>query len=133
MVWIVRLCLTALVATIMAVIGYQLMFKQGVERWNLDEESLYFVVPSVLLWLALAVVLYRGNYVTAMGWGLLSPIVGSFFVGGPAGPVVALVSWYVTFPIGILTGVLVKLCLSIRSRPPRTLQPSEAASPDSGI
>ena len=116
MLWLVRPALTAMVAAVMAVIGYQLMFKEGAERWSLDGQSFFFVVPSVLLWLALAFVLYRQNYVTAIGWGLLSPLVGSLFVGGVAGPVVALAMWYVTFPVGILTGVLVKLCVSVGGR-----------------
>ena len=116
--WLVRLALTALVAAVMAVIGYQLTFKPASERWTLDEQSFFFVGPSVLLWLALAFVLYRQNYITAVGWGLLSPILGSLFVGGLAGPFLVLTMWYAAFPVGVLTGVLVKLCLAFGSQTP---------------
>jgi hypothetical protein len=96
----------------MAVLGYQLMFKAPAEWGLLDSQSFYFVWPSILLWLVLAFVLRRHNYITAIGWGLLSPIIGSLMVAGPFGPFVALAMWYATFPVGIITGVLVKLCMS---------------------
>ncbi len=112
MLWITRLTLTALIATMMAVVGYQLMFKPVNELSEFDGQSFMFVVPSVLLWSLLAFVLRRETYVTAVGWGVLSPIIGSLLINWAIGPVVAIVMWYVTFPVGILTGVLVKLCVS---------------------
>jgi hypothetical protein len=118
MAWIFRLVLTAFIAAVMAVVGYQFIFTDDSERWKLDGQSFYFVVPSVLLWLVLAPVLRRQNYVSAVGWGLLSPLIGSLLAGGPAGPLLVLVMWYAAFPIGILTGVLVKLCVSLGSKRP---------------
>lgn len=112
MFWITRLILTALIATMMAIVGYQLMFKPINELLQFDEQSFMFVTPSVLLWFVLAFILRRETYVTAVGWGLLSPIIGSLFINWAIGPAVAIVMWYVTFPIGILTGVMVKLCVS---------------------
>ena len=107
-----RLALAALVAAVMAVVGFQLAFRLGPGVWQLDAQSARLVGPSVLLWLALSPLLSNGDYVTAAGWGLLSPILGSLLAAGPVGPFVALVLWYVTFPVGVLTGVLVKVCLS---------------------
>lgn len=111
--WMLRLALVVLVAAAMAVVGYQLLFREGSERWILDGQSLYFVLPSVLLWLALAPVLSRHGYVTAVGWGVLSPLIGALFVAGPFGFFVVLALWKVAFPVGVVTGVLVKLAISI--------------------
>ena len=110
--WTIRLLLTAFVAAIMAVVGYQLMFKLGPDRWRLDEQSALLVLPSVALWLMLALILHRQNYLTAFGWGLLSPLIGSLFVAWLAGPAIVLAMWYVAFPVGIVTGFLVKFCVS---------------------
>jgi hypothetical protein len=112
MAFAIRLTLAALVAAVLAVVGFQLAFRQGPGVWLLDGQSARLVGPSVLLWLALSPMLAHGGYVTAAGWGLLSPLLGSLLVAGPAGPFVALVLWYVTFPVGVLTGLLVKACLS---------------------
>jgi hypothetical protein len=111
-IMVVRLSLVVCVAAVMAVVGYQLMIKAPAEWGRLDAQSFYFVWPSIWLWLALAFVLRRQNYTTAIGWGVLSPIIGSLMVAGPFGPFVALAMWYATFPVGIITGVLVKLCMS---------------------
>lgn len=112
MLWITRLTLKALIATVMALVGYQLMFKPVNEVFAFDRQSFMFVVPSVLLWSVFAFILRRQTYVTAVGWGVLSPIIGSLLINWAIGPVVAVVMWYVTFPVGVLTGVLVKLCVS---------------------
>jgi len=66
----------------------------------------------------LASVLRRHDYVSVVGWGLLSPVLGSLLVAGPFGPFIALAMWYATFPVGIVTGVLVKLCVSGREAYP---------------
>ncbi len=113
MLWITRLTLTALIATVMAVVGYQLMFKPVSELSEFDGQSFMFVAPSVMLWSVLAFILRRQTYVTAVGWGVLSPIIGSLLINWAIGPVVAIVMWYVTFPVGVLTGVLVKCCVSL--------------------
>ncbi len=114
--WRLRLALVVLVAVAMAVVGYQMLFREGSERWTLDGQSLYFVGPSVLLWLVLAPVLSRHGYVTAVGWGVLSPIIGALFVAGPFGFFVVLSLWNIAFPVGVVTGVLVKLATSIGKR-----------------
>jgi hypothetical protein len=75
-----------------------------------------------MLWLVLAPVVSRHGYVTAAGWGVLSPVIGALLVAGPFGFFVVLTQWHVAFPVGILTGVWVKLATSIGalspSRPP---------------
>jgi hypothetical protein len=108
-----RLALVVLAAVVMAVVGYQLLFRDGAEMWTLDRQSFYFVWPSVVLWVALAPVVSRHDYVTAVGWGVLSPIVGALFVAGPVGIFAVLAQWYVTFPVGVVTGVLVKFATSV--------------------
>jgi hypothetical protein len=41
-----RLALVVVVAVVMAVVGYQLLCREGSERWALDRQSFYFVWPS---------------------------------------------------------------------------------------
>jgi hypothetical protein len=110
--WRIRLLLTAVVASVMALIGYQLMFHEGPGWWRLDQQSTYFVLPSIALWLVLAPLLSRQTYVTAVGWGVVSPFLGSLLVAGPAGLFIVLAMWYATLPVGVVTGLLVRLCVS---------------------
>jgi len=115
--WAVRLLLTAVVASAMAVIGYQTMFHEGPGWWPLEQRSTYFVLPSVALWLVLDPILSQRSYVTAIGWGLLSPFLGSLLVAGPAGLFGVLTMWYAALPIGVITGLLVRFCASLGRRP----------------
>jgi hypothetical protein len=128
MIWGIRLGLVVAVAAGMGAAGYLLVF--GVIGATGAGLAL-FVALSVTIWLVLALVIHRSNtYVTAIAWGLFSPLIGATFLGPPISYLYVLSKWYVCFPIGLATGLLVKFCVSIGGRLTGTTPPGAMSSKD---
>jgi hypothetical protein len=117
MIYSVRRVLSvALVAAMMAVVGYGLLVGGTV----LLQDGLTSVVVgvSVVLWLFLAAVIQdhakcgKNGLSTAIGFGLLSPLIGGAFFG-PLALMLLVIKWYISFPVGAVTGVLVWACVTI--------------------
>ena len=114
MIWVVRLSLVAAIAAGMGATGYLLVF--GVNGATGGGLAL-FVALSIAIWLVLALVIHRSNtYVTAIAWGLFSPLIGATFLGPPISYLYVLSKWYACFPVGLATGLLVKFCVSLGGR-----------------
>jgi hypothetical protein len=98
----------------MAVLASQLVFwAWGDVRWHFGQWVFVFaIVPYMVFWTLMALLLKHQPYFVAAALGLLSPLVGTsfFLVGGWA---IAVEMWYIVFPMGIVTGILVKACVSV--------------------
>jgi hypothetical protein len=98
----------------MAVLGSLLVsWAWGDVNWRLVQGLfLYVGVPYVVFWTLIAFLVKRQTYLLATGLGLLSPLIcSSFFL--LVGWIIVLQVWYIAFPIGIVTGLLVKVCVSV--------------------
>ena len=89
----------------------------------------WMAVVSVILWLCLSPLVYRQSLGTAISVGLMSPLL-VMALGSPIA-VLALffdMRYWVIFPTGALTGVLIRTCLTIgreseRSKPKHAVDP----------
>ena len=114
MIWVVRLSLVAAIAAGLGVAGYFLVF--GIDGATGGGLAL-FAALSIAIWLVLALVIHHSNtYVTAIAWGLFSPLIGATFLGPPISYLYVLSTWYVCFPVGLATGLLVKFAVSLGGR-----------------
>jgi len=127
MIWLIRLSLVSLVAAVMGIVGFRLLpgftFAPGG----------YLVVSAVsaALWICLTPLVYRQGLGMAVSVGLLSPLIGIV----PFMPIALFVflvdfRYWVVFPTGALTGVLVRACLSIGQDSARGKPKYAAGLPD---
>jgi hypothetical protein len=115
MIWVVRLSLVAAVAAGMAVAGELFVF--GINGAP-SGGFIFFAALSIAVWLVLALAIHSSNtYVTAIAWGLFSPLIGATFIAPPISYLYVFSKWYACFPVGIATGLLVKFCVSLGGRP----------------
>lgn len=129
MIWVVRLSLVAAIAAGLGVAGSLLVF--GIDGATGGGLAL-FAVLSIAIWLVLALVIHRSNtYVTAIAWGLFSPLIGATFLGPPISYLYVLSTWYVCFPVGLATGLLVKFAVSLGGRAAGTTPPSTTSAEES--
>jgi hypothetical protein len=98
---------TFIAATVMAALGYFLLFGGlGPPLWG---PLVTMVIVSNILWLVGAALLVRSepSIATALVFGLLSPIAGALLVSPGWGLEVVFHTAYICFPLGLLTGYLV--------------------------
>jgi hypothetical protein len=120
MLFAVRLTLVAIVAAIGALAGLGLLLGSAPRLG--DGITRLVLGVSVLLWLALSIVIRwqiargRNGLTTAVGLGLLSPLIGGLLIGPPLSLFLLLSKWYVSFPTGAIMGAVVWACLSIGAR-----------------
>jgi hypothetical protein len=112
---VARVAAATLLAGLMAVLACQILesWDPGGARWFPSPRVLLFVVvPYMACWAVLALLVRNQTYLVAAALGVLSPVIStSFFV--LVGWIVVIKLWYITFPIGIATGILVKWCMSV--------------------
>jgi hypothetical protein len=127
MIWLLRLSLVSLVAAAMAIVGFALL-----PGFSLRTSGRVGVAAiSAALWLCLSPLVYRQSLGMAISVGLLSPLIAiAPFV--PIAIVVLFVDirYWVIFPTGALTGVLVWACLTIGGESGRGKPKPIAGLPD---
>ena len=111
--WTLRLIPVSIIAVAMAVVG--LYLPTTIKGPALPLVGYVWVASSsVILWSALAFPVHRYNYAVAALLGVLSPLMGAFLVCPPVSHIYILYYWYVVFPVGLVTGLLVKLVLRMQ-------------------
>src|SRR5262249_12304963 len=109
-----RVICATLLAGAVAVLGLLLVSWAGGDAyWDLFRELLlYFVVPYTVFWGLMAILLKHQSYLIAVLLGILSPLIcSSFFL--LLGWIIVIQMWYIAFPMGLVTGILVKACVSV--------------------
>jgi hypothetical protein len=110
MLWLLRISLVGLAAAAMSLLGLALIPDTSLRPGGYAGAAPF----SVVLWLCLCPLVYRQNLGMAVSVGLLSPLIAF----GPLAPFLVLfalfdVRYWLVFLTGVLTGVLVRACLSI--------------------
>jgi hypothetical protein len=110
MMWLLRISLVSLAAAAMSFVGLALLPDVSLRPGGYAK----IAAVSVALWLCLSPLVYRQSLGMAVSVGLLSPLIA--FAPGLPMAVFALfldIRYWLVFPTGALTGVLVWACLSI--------------------
>ncbi len=112
---ILLLCFVLVVLTVigMSVVGWQMILGCMTGSWMPGSESFGLVLPSILVWSFLVFAVRRETPVGAAAWGLLSPVIGGMLMGGPIGLAMVVIHWYISFPVGAATGLLVRCCMRL--------------------
>jgi hypothetical protein len=110
MLWLLRISLVGLAAAAMSLVGLALIPDTSFRPGGYAAAA----AISVVLWLGLCPLVYRQSLGMAVSVGLLSPLIAL----GPMAPFHVFFAlfdvWYwLVFLTGVLTGVLVRACLSI--------------------
>ena len=111
---VLKLLLVSLVAVGMAFFGSSILSVTVLNHVDLD----FFyvsILPSLVIWLGLSPLIARCNYFVAAGIGLVSPVFGSLGGFPPLSWLFILHAPQVVFPVGIVTGILVKFVVSTGS------------------
>lgn len=66
---------------------------------------------NVVYWLTLAPVMATSKVVKLIGFGVLGPMVGSIIAGPPIDLMSTIRMGYFTFPVGVATAYLIKICM----------------------
>ena len=106
----VRLLAVGVIASIMAVVGMELIeLRQGSHT---DFNTLKFIVPlSILVWLVFSLVLRQRPVLVGIYVGFLSPFFGGIIVLPPYGLIVVFTNLVICIGVGITTGLLVAIVL----------------------
>ncbi len=75
-----------------------------------------FILVSVLIWIPLSFLLRRADPVRTILIGLISPLIGGCIMFPVWGAIGAFAAGVVTFPVGVLTAVFVRLALLVCDR-----------------
>jgi len=110
MLWLLRISLVGLAAAAMSRVGLALIPDTSLRPGG----SAGAAAVSVVLWLGLGPLVYRQSPGMAVSVGLLSPLIAL----GPMAPYLVFFALFdlrygLVFLTGVLTGVLVRACLSI--------------------
>ena len=110
MLWLLRLSLVGLAAAAMSLAGLALIPDTALRPGGYAVAAAF----SVILWLCLCPLVYRQSLGMAVSVGLVSPLIAL----GPMAPFLVFfglfdVRYWLVFLTGVLTGILVRACLSI--------------------
>jgi hypothetical protein len=110
MLWLLRISLVGLAAAAMSFVGLALVPDTSLRPGGYAGAA----AVSVVLWLGLCPLVYRQSLGLAVSVGLLSPLIAL----GPMAPFLVFcalcdVRYWLVFLTGVLTGVLVRACLSL--------------------
>jgi hypothetical protein len=110
MLWLLRISLVSLAAATMSGVGLAVLPDISLRPWGYAAVA----AGSVVLWLGLSPLVYRQSLGMAVSVGLMSPLI-VIAIGSPIA-VLALffdIRYWLVFPTGALTGVVIWACLSI--------------------
>jgi hypothetical protein len=127
MMWLLRISLVGLVAAAMSFVGLALLPDIALRPGGYAGVA----AVSVALWLCLSPLVYRQSLGMAVSVGLLSPLIAI----APGLPIVVFalfvdLRYWLIFPTGALTGILVRACLSIGREDGRGKPKHAAGLPD---
>lgn len=106
----VRMLIVAVIASVMAVVGMELIALRDGNHTNLG--TLKIVIPiSIFVWLVLSLVLRQRPVLLGIYVGFLSPFLGGILAIPPYGLIMVLTNLAICIGVGIVTGVLVALAL----------------------
>ncbi|MEE9128669.1 MAG: hypothetical protein V3T84_01530 [Phycisphaerales bacterium] len=75
-----------------------------------------FIFVSVLIWIPLSFLLRRADPVRTILIGLISPLIGGCIMFPVLGAIAAFAAGVVTFPVGVLTAIFVRLAVLVSDR-----------------
>lgn len=107
--WLLRISLVCLAAAAMSFAGFALLPDLSIRPGAYAGLAAF----SVALWLCLSPWVYRQGLGMAVSVGLLSPLIAVAPLFAVFAAFAFDIRYWVVFPIGALTGVLVWACLSI--------------------
>jgi hypothetical protein len=105
-----RLLIVAVIASVMAVVGMELIeLRQG---RHADLSTLKILIPiSIFVWLVLSLVLRQRPVLVGIYVGFLSPFLGGVLAIPPFGLMIVLTNLGICIGVGIATGLLVSIVL----------------------
>jgi hypothetical protein len=108
--WLLRISLVSLVAAVMSFVGLVLLPDVSLPPGGYAAMA----AVSVALWLCLSPLVYRQSFGMAVSVGLMSPLI-VIAIGSPIAVFTLFfdIRYWLVFPTGALTGVLIWACLSI--------------------
>lgn len=105
--YLLKLVAVVFVAICMGWVGFYCLFLgELVPDWK-DFWTQYVITASVLIWTIAFFVKGSSSINSWCRFGFFSPILGSLLVAPPASFALVITRFYVVFPVGITTGLLV--------------------------
>ena len=105
-----RMLIVAVIASVMAVVGMELIALR--EGNHTDLGTLKIVIPiSIFVWLVLSLLLRQRPVLVGIYVGFLSPFLGGILAIPPYGLIMVVTNLVICIGVGIVTGVLVALAL----------------------